>query len=77
MAAVFEVGKAYETNDPGRGCITILKRTEKTVWVENWSGSKWAMRVKTDDQGDEFVCDSSVPPSWRDTFTYSARWEYC
>lgn len=73
--AIFEVGKSYEANDPGYDPITITKRTEKTVWVNNGSAS-WKMRINHDNNGNEFVTDSSVPPKWREAFTYSAKWEF-
>lgn len=70
---VFEVGKYYEANDPGYDPIKILRRTDKTVWVDNGQ-SKWRMRIKYDRNGNEMVTDSSVPSKWRDAFTYKASW---
>ena len=72
---VFEVGKSYEAYDTGYSPITILRRTDKTVWVTNGS-VQWKMRIRTDRSGNEIVTDSSVPPKWRDAFTYNSKWEY-
>lgn len=69
----FEVGKEYEACDPGIDTITILKRTEKTLWVKNSTG-EWRMRINHDDDGNEFVADSTVPKKWREAFTYNAKW---
>ena len=73
MAAVFEVGKSYEANDPGYNPITVLRRTDKTIWVDN-DQSKWRMRISHDADGNEMVTDSSVPYRWRDALTYKASW---
>ena len=72
--ATFEIGKSYESLDSGYQPIRILKRTEKTIWVEN-ECCKWMMRVKHDDKGNEFVVDSCLPRKWREAFMYSALWE--
>ena len=71
MAKKFEVGKSYEPYQSEYESITILRRTDKTVWVDNGQ-SKWRMKVKTDRNGNEYAVDSSVPPAWRDAFTYTA-----
>lgn len=73
--AIFEVGKSYEANDPCYDPITVTRRTEKTIWVDNGQ-SKWRMRVWHNANGDEMATDSSVPPKWRDAFTYSSKWIY-
>lgn len=70
----FEVGHLYYPYDSGFDPIVILRRTEKTVWVTN-GGVKWRMRIWTDEDGNEYVTDSSVPVKWRDAFTYSAKWK--
>ena len=75
MSKTFEVGKRYWCYDTCFGTILIMKRTDKTVWVENDGGNRWMMRVKHDEDGNELVVDSSVTPKWRDVFTYSAKWE--
>ena len=74
MSKVFEVGKEYEPNDTGFSAIRVLRRTDKTVWVEN-DCSKWSMRIKRDDKGNEYASDSSVPRRWRHTITYQAKYE--
>ena len=73
--AIFEVGKSYEANDTGYDPITVTRRTDKTIWVDNGSAS-WRMRIKHDKDGNEIVTDSSVPVKWRDAFTYSSKWIY-
>ena len=70
----FEVGKAYEPNDTGYEPIQDLRRTDKMILVRN-STSQWRMRIRVDDDGAEYVTDSTVPVKWRDAFTYSARHE--
>lgn len=70
----FEVGKSYEPYGSEYDPIKIIRRTVKTVWVDNGS-TQWRMRVKTDEDGNEYVADSSVPLNWRDAFTYNAKWE--
>ena len=72
--SVFEVGKFYQPYDGGFFPIKILKRTEKTIWVDK-DGVRWKMRIRKDTNGNEFAVDSSVPPKWRDAFMYSASWE--
>ena len=67
----FEVGKAYNPMDCGYDPITILKRTDKTVWVRGGSGNEWRMLVRHNGKS-EFVTDSSVPRKWRFAFTYFA-----
>lgn len=79
MAKKFEVGKTYEAYQREYGAIKILRRTDKTVWVCNDNGElhplTWAMRIKHDEDGNEFVQDSAVERKWREAFTYSAKWE--
>lgn len=79
MAKQFEVGKIYEAYQREYGAIKILRRTDKTVWVRNgWTNTNaltWAMRIKHDADGDEYVTDSAVDRKWREAFTYSAKWE--
>lgn len=70
----FEVGKAYEANDPGFDPIMVLRRTAKCIIVDNGQ-SKWRMVVKVDENGDEYVVDSSVPKRWQEAFRYSSKRE--
>lgn len=74
MAKKFEVGKTYEANERDYEPITIIRRTDKTVWVKN-SNCAWMMRIWLDGDGNECVTDSTVPKKWRVAFTYSAKWE--
>ena len=69
----FIVGKRYESYDSSFDTIVILKRTDKTIWVDK-DGVRWMMRIRKDHEGNEFAVDSSVPPKWRYAFTYSAEW---
>lgn len=69
----FEVGRVYEPNDRSYDPITVLSRTEKTITVTN-GRSTWRMLVRHDEDGNEFVVDSSVPKNWRSAFTYKAKW---
>ena len=71
---VFQVGKSYEASDPGIDPIKILKRTDKMIYVDNGQ-SKWKMKLRHDNRGDEMLTDSSVPSRYRDIYTYNARWE--
>ena len=72
MSATFEVGKSYWSYDSGFTPITILKRTEKTVWVAVSETNRWMMRIRHDENGNEYVTDSKAGANWRDEFTYSA-----
>lgn len=75
MQDVFVVGGIYGCTDSGFEPIEVTRRTDKTIWVRN-SGNKWKMAVRHDDDGSEYVRDSTYPPSWRDTFVYKPCWEY-
>ena len=72
MANSFEVGKTYNAYQKEFGTITVLKRSEKSIWVRNNTGIEWRMRIKKDNLGNEFAVDSLVPRKWRDAFTYTA-----
>jgi len=77
--AKFEVGKIYESYAREYDPVVALKRTDKTLWVKHaWNDREngWRMRIRVDADGNEFCVDSSVPPRWRDAFTYSAEWVY-
>ena len=71
----FEVGKTYECQDASFSPITIIKRTPKSVVVENEVGNRWMMRIKYNEKGSEFVVDSNVPYGWKDVFVYNSDWE--
>lgn len=71
MGRTFEVGKEYFPYAPEFEPITVKRRTEKTIWVDNCQ-VEWSMRIKRDKDGNEFAVDSSVPRNWRDAFTYFA-----
>ena len=71
----FEVGKSYEANDPGHVTIKIIGRTEKTIKVRNEYGYEWRMKIRTDEDGNEYAFDSSVGKKWVESFTYRATLE--
>lgn len=70
----FEEGKTYGWYQREYGSIKVLKRTEKMITATN-GGSTWRMKIRIDENGNEFVIDSSVPKKWQDAFTCSACWE--
>ena len=70
----FEVGKSYEPNDPGFDPVTVVKRTEKMIQIKNDRGTTWRMRIRVDEDGNEYVADSSVPKGWRHMLTYQAKY---
>ena len=65
----FKVGSVYEPYQSEFAPITVLKRTDRTIWVDNGT-AQWRMRVRKDADGNEYAVDSSVPMAWRDAFTY-------
>ena len=75
MAKFFEVGKMYGAADGSFDPIIILKRTDKTIVVHSPTGSSWRMKIRTDDEGNEFAYDSYVPVRWRSCVYYSSVWE--
>ena len=72
MSKKFEIGKSYYCEDKGFDPIKVIRRTEKTIWVENSVEHRWAMRIRTTEKGIEYVTDSCVPLRWRQVFTYYA-----
>lgn len=73
----FEVGWSYEAYDAAVPAVKVLKRTAKTVTVEDTdTGTVFTMRVKVYKNalanGEEFetATDCSVPAAWRDCYTY-------
>lgn len=72
MPKQFSIGNEYFPNDDGFPPITILKRTEKSISAFNGT-SKWMMRIRIDEHGNEYATDSSVPRNWRECFTYYAQ----
>ena len=76
MAKVFETGKTYGAWDTGTPAVKIIKRTAKTATVEdNDLHEVWTMRIKTRDNGDEYMTDSRVPQAWREAYTYDTKFE--
>ena len=62
----------YFPNDPGFDVITVEKRTAKMIFVSTPIGVKWRMKIKVDENGNEYAVDSSVTPRWRFALTYQA-----
>lgn len=71
MAKRFEAGKEYEPYQCEFGAVKVLRRTEKTIFVEK-EGVEFRMKIRTDTDGNEYAIDSTVPKKWRDAFTYTA-----
>lgn len=72
----FEVGKYYEYYDSGFDPMRVDRRTDKTIWVTNPSGHSWFMRIRKDEDGNEYAVDTvSAMNRWRDVFTISPKWE--
>ena len=65
----FEVGKYYEPYQSEFPGIKIIKRTNKTILADNGL-LEFRMKIRKDNNGDEFAIDMSVPECWRDAFTY-------
>lgn len=68
----FEVGKSYRWLEIGFDPFTVLRRTEKTITVTN-GPSTWRMLVRIDDDGVEYVRDSSMR-AWGCMFKSKASW---
>lgn len=66
----FEVGKTYWAYQKEYGSVTILKKTEKYIFVQSDCGIEWRMKIRYAENGNEYAIDSSVPMMWRDAFTY-------
>ena len=70
--AQFIVGAKYYRADTGFDPITILRRTDKTVWVSDGS-HEWSMRVRHYYDGSEYAVDYTVPKKWQDCLKFDAR----
>lgn len=69
----FEVGKSYEWADPCFDPITVLSRTAKTITVTNGQNT-WRMLVRREDDGSEYVRDSSMGRSNYTLFISRPMW---
>lgn len=70
--AKFEIGKYYDWGE--HGCfdpIQVLGRSKKMIRVRNRS-HQWRMLLRIDENGNEYVIDSSAPKGYKDTFTVKA-----
>lgn len=72
--AKFEVGCSYMRADSGFDPVTVLRRTEKTIWVRD-TRSTWAMRIRHDEHGNEFAVESEIRDRDRYTMCFDARWK--
>lgn len=70
----FEVGKSYGWADNGFDPFTVLHRTEKTIKVTNGVNT-WRMLIRHEDDGDEFVRDSSMGRSNYSLCISRPQWE--
>ena len=70
---VFEVGKTYGCDDRCFDPVTIVRRTDKTVWVVVNGNNRWSARIRRDDCGNEYIIDSTRP-KWA-LLTWSSKWE--
>lgn len=73
MGKQFEVGKSYEWADICYDPFTVLRRTEKTITVTNGVNT-WRMLIRHDEDGDEFVRDSSMGRSNYSLFISRPIW---
>lgn len=69
----FEIGKSYTWADVCYDPFTVLRRTEKTITVTNGS-STWRMLLRHDEDGMEYVCDSSMGRSRYSLFISRPIW---
>lgn len=74
MPKKFEVGKTYTWADTCYDPFTVISRTEKTITVRN-SSNTWRMLVRHDEDGMEFVRDSSMGRSNYSLFISRPIWE--
>lgn len=73
--SAFEIGHEYEATEPSMSHIKIIGRTRNFINVENDFGNQFRMKIRTDDDGDEYAYDSSVGAAWREAATYKAIWD--
>lgn len=71
--AKFKEGEWYEPYDCSFSPILVLKRTAKMCKVRNMDGVEWRMLIRQDGDN-EVMVDSSVPQSWREAYTYNAKY---
>lgn len=71
----FVEGKEYEWAERGLDPIMAVKRTPKCIWFKTMSGSSWRLKIRIDEDGNEYVVDSTAPKKWRGMYTCSSLWE--
>ena len=69
----FEVGKTYDWADSCFDPFTVLRRTEKTITVTNGNNT-WRMLIHHDEDGMEYVRDSSMGRSKYSLFISRPVW---
>lgn len=74
MPKVFEVGRRYEFAEIGLDPVTIMRKTEKSIWVKYYDGRTFMMRLRHDEYGNECFCDSKIPVRYRYENTCNAKW---
>ena len=71
----FEIGKYYDWGERNRfDPILVLSRTAKTIVVRNRTAT-WRMLIRKDENGNEYVVDSSFPKSYKNSGMIRAEWE--
>ena len=78
MGKRFEVGKTYDDADGRFEPITIVKRTEKTLWFYPmfYSGKVlYRQKIHIDKDGNEFTYDSRLPRRYYTELYTSALFE--
>lgn len=69
----FEVGRSYAWADCGFDPFTVLRRTEKTITVTNGTCT-WRMLIHHDEDGNEWVRDSTMDRSRYSLFISRPQW---
>ena len=67
----FVVGKQYRRVDTWFDPVTVTRRTDKTIWVNDGKQS-WSMRVRRLPNETEYAVDYQIPKAWRKGMTFYA-----
>lgn len=67
----FQIGAEY-TCSSGFDPVAVERRTDKTVWVRQ-GGHGWQMRIRTDDDGNEYAVDTRTAGSKRNYWAMTYR----
>lgn len=71
--AIFEVGKIYAHNDCGFDPVQCVKRTDKSVWMKYYYGSVYRMKIRTNDDGNEWTVDTKMPKRYWDVMAIQSN----